>query len=80
MSPDDLLAYLAAKPKKEKPTLAKSDKSMLKAWIYLRNNKYFINDVLCRHGLSSCYQIDEIEHEHAIANAWSHISDYLANI
>jgi hypothetical protein len=53
---------------------------MLKAWIYLRNNKYFINDVLCRHGLSSCYQIDEIEHEHAIANAWSHISDYLANI
>jgi len=74
MVSDDVLAYLASKPKRDRPTMLKLDALMLKAWRLLRNDKVFRDDVLCRHGLHSCAQIDETDqaHEHAIANAWSH--------
>ena len=74
MLSDDVLAYLAAKPKKERPTELRSDAKMLAAWLRLRNNKEFLNDVVCRHGLHACFAIDEsdLAHEHAIGNAWAH--------
>ncbi len=67
-------AYLAQKPKCDRPIELRSDVKMLTAWLRLRNNKTFRDDVMCRHGLHVCYAIDEQDpaHEHAIANAWSH--------
>ena len=73
MTADDFLAYMASKPKKERPILAKKDSFMLKAWLILRNDKFFLEDVICRHGLRTCDKIDENKHDHAIGNAWSHI-------
>lgn len=77
MTTDDFLAYMASKPKKERPTLAKKDSSMLKAWLILRKDKKFFEDVIYRHGLHSCDKIDEEKHDHAIGNAWSHIVEVL---
>lgn len=72
MTSDDVLAYLANRPKKERPVALRSDAAMLRAWILLRSEKPFRDDVVCRHGLHSCFKIIEPEHDHAIANAWSH--------
>lgn len=74
MTVDDIFAYLASKPKRERPTELRSDANMLSAWLRLRTDKAFRDDILCRHGLHSLANIDETDptHEHAIANAWSH--------
>jgi hypothetical protein len=72
MTSDDVLAYLASRPKKERPVVLRSDAAMLRAWLLLRHEKPFRDDVLCRHGLHSYAKIIETDHEHAIANAWSH--------
>jgi hypothetical protein len=74
MTSDDILAYLAAKPKRERPTMLKLDAIMLKAWLSLREDIDFRNDVIIRHGLHNSFGISESSptHEHAIANAWSH--------
>lgn len=78
MTADDVLAYLAAMPKRDRPIAARTDAAMLRAWLALRSDKSFRDDILCRHGLHSCYAIVPDEHEHAIANAWSHVVQALA--
>lgn len=74
MVSDDILAYLAKKPKRDRPTELRSDAKMLAVWLRLRDDKAFRNDVVCRHGLHACYAIDERDpvHEHAVSNAWGH--------
>lgn len=74
MISDDILAYLASKPKRERPTMLKLDALMLKAWLRLREDKTFLDDVIIRHGLHNSSGISEASptHNHAIANAWSH--------
>jgi hypothetical protein len=74
MTSDDVLAYLAAKPKRDRPTELRSDAKMLAVWLQMRHDKAFRDDVVCRHGLHSCAAVDEQDpaHEHAISNAWGH--------
>ena len=74
MVSDDVLAYLAKTPLRDRPTNLRSAAKMLEAWLRLRDDKAFRDDVLCRHGLHSCYAIDERDpaHEHAVSNAWGH--------
>jgi hypothetical protein len=74
MVSDDVLAYLAKKPKRDRPTELRSDTKMLAVWLRLRDDKAFRDDVVCRHGLHDCYAIDERDsaHEHAVSNAWGH--------
>ena len=79
MVSDDILAYLAKKPKRDRPTELRSDAKMLWVWLRLRDDKEFRSDVLCRHGLHSCAAIDEDDliHEHAVSNAWGHCMQVL---
>jgi hypothetical protein len=79
MTSDDVLAYLARKPKRERPAELRSDAKILAMWLRLRHDKAFRDDVLCRHGLHSCAAIDETDsaHEHAVGNAWSHLMQVL---
>ena len=74
MTSDDVLAYLSLRPKRQRPTMLKLDANMLKAWLLLREDVDFRNDVLIRHGLHNSFAISGSSptHEHAIANAWSH--------
>lgn len=74
MTPDDVLAYLAAKPKRERPTELRSDSRMLAAWLRLRNDRDFRSDIIDRHGLQKCVKLDDHDtgHQHAIGNAWGH--------
>ena len=79
MVSDDVLAFLAKKPKRDRPTELRSDSKMLAVWLRLRDDKAFRDDVVCRHGLHSCYAIDERDpaHEHAVSNAWGHCMQVL---
>jgi hypothetical protein len=79
MTSDDVLAYLASKPKKERPTELRSDAKMLAVWLRMRSDKAFYNDVIVRHGLISKFVIDENKpsHEHAVSNAWGHCMQVL---
>lgn len=72
MNVDDVLAYLAAKAKSERPAELRSDSRMLAVWLKLRNCKRFRDDILRRHNLQDCSGFDSSSscHEHAIANAW----------
>lgn len=74
MPVDDILAYMTSKPKRERPHELRSDSKMLKAWLLLRKDVDFRNDVLCRHGLNKRSILLESDpvHEHAISNAWGH--------
>lgn len=74
MKTDDVLAYMASKPKKSRPHELKSDVRMLAVWLRLRNDYQFREDVVIRHGLDKTCAIDESDqtHEHAISNAWGH--------
>ena len=81
MNSDDMLSYLAAQPKKHRPTELRSDVKMLKIWQLLRRDKEFYEDVIRRHGLSSINSSDldcsNTVHEHAISNAWGHCMQVL---
>lgn len=46
MQADDVLAVLASRPKRERPTELRSDSAMLSAWLRLRKDRDFIQDVL----------------------------------
>ena len=74
MTTDDILAYLARKPKRERPHELRSDAKMLQAWLLLRDNMWFRQDMLSRHGLRDkrIEDLDESKefHAHAIGNAW----------
>ena len=74
LTADDVLAYLATKPKRERPTELRSDARMLAVWLRLRDDQYFRDDVVCRHGLHNFCEILESDetHEHAVSNAWGH--------
>lgn len=74
MTSDGVLAYMASRPKKNRPTELRSDARMLAAWLRMRHDKAFCDDVLIRHGLHLCREIDESNptHDHAIGNAWGH--------
>lgn len=74
MTTDDVLAYLASKPKRDRPTELRSDARMLAIWLRMRNDKEFEEDFIRRHGLHFFSAIDETidAHEHAIGNAWGH--------
>lgn len=75
MNSDDVLAYLAGLPKRERPTELKSDSAMLLAWRLMRKDGYFYWDVVVRHGLHKISGVDGItpaRDEHAIGNAWGH--------
>lgn len=76
MTQDDMLAYLAKKPKpkRERPTELRSDSRMLQCWLRLRKDQDFLSDVILRHGLLDVYTLNESDpcHEHAISNAWGH--------
>ena len=47
---------------------------MLKAWLRLRDDRDFRNDILCRHQLlnEKHIQLGDPTHQHAVANAWGH--------
>ncbi len=72
MTTDDVLAYLAGRPKKDRPTELRSDAKMLEVWLMMRGDRMFRDDVVIRHGLHRCDRIDETNpiHEHAVGNAW----------
>ena len=74
MTSDDVLAYMASRPKKNRPTELRSEARMLAAWLRMRLNEAFHDDVIIRHGLNRCHKIDEtnLTHDHAIGNAWGH--------
>lgn len=73
MKSDDVLAWLASQPKKTRPTVAKSDSAMLRAWLKLRSDKYFREDIIERHGLTHRLYLNPADDDHAIGNAWSHV-------
>ena len=76
MTDDDLIAFLASKPKRHRPTELKSDSAMLAAWIACRSTIEFRNDVIFRHGLDKlpAYHLvatdGDPSMDHAISNAW----------
>lgn len=74
MTTDDVLAYLASKPKKHRPSELRSDARMLSVWLRMRNDADFFDDVIVRHRLENVIELDESDpvHEHAISNAWGH--------
>lgn len=74
MTADDVLSYLAAHPKKDRPTELRSDSAMLLAWQLARDDRDFYVDIFRRHGLDRAAGIDVSDpfHEHAISNAWGH--------
>lgn len=74
MTADDVLAYMAEKPKKDRAFELRSDAVMLKVWLVLRNDIDFDRDVIRRHGLDRAKSIDmnDPHHQHAISNAWGH--------
>jgi hypothetical protein len=79
MTQDDMLAYLASKPKKNRPAELRSDSRMVYCWLRLRKDRDFLADVILRHNLLDVYALDESNptHEHAISNAWSHCMQVL---
>ena len=48
MVSDDVLAYLAKKPKRDRPTELRSDAKMLAVWLRLREDKAFGDDGIAR--------------------------------
>lgn len=81
MTNDDMLCYLADHRPKDRPTEMRSDKVMLIAWIKMRNDKEFYEDVILRHGLHKIQRCDldkaDAVHEHAISNAWGHCMQWV---
>ena len=73
MTPDALIAHLAALPRSKRPTELRSDSQMLRAWLACRSLPEFYRDVILRHGLdmisASDFSASCRTHEHAIGNA-----------
>lgn len=85
MTPDDMLAHLAATPKRNRPTELRSDTRMLGVWVRLRRCREFRLDVINRHNLNAVQpsKLDPTDptHEHAISNAWGHcVQVYLESL
>lgn len=76
MNADDLLAWLAARPKRERPVPVRSDTKILQAWLALRSDAEFRSDLLDRHNLGA-YSVRNMQMcpdlDHAIENAWGMI-------
>ena len=72
MTTDDVLATIAALPKKDRPTELKSDTAMLKAWLSLRTDRAFFADVIIRHNLRDVPASELTKHDHAYGNAIGH--------
>lgn len=74
MTADDVLAYLASQPKSKRPTELRSDATMLRAWLLMRDDEAFWLDVIFRHCLTTQSSFDPSDSmdEHAISNAWGH--------
>lgn len=65
---DDVLAWMASRPKRERPVSIRSDSAMLRVWLMLRENRAFRDDVIYRH---DCETLSKFERtEHAVGNAW----------
>lgn len=74
MTRDELISWMAQRPKSERPTELRSDSKMLRAWVRCRDSSEFYYDVIRRHGLdrisvSVLDSPDECQ-KHAIGNAW----------
>lgn len=73
MTSDDVLAWMAMQPNRTRPVVARSHSAMLKAWLLLRKDRCFRDDVIGRHGLTHRLYLNPVDDDHAIGNAWSHV-------
>jgi len=77
MTTDDILAYMAETPPKQRPTALRPAKAMLSAWLLLRDDPDFIADMLDRHNLRNhgVGLLGTPRMEHALGNAWRWASE-----
>jgi len=70
MTSDDVLAYMASQPKSERASGLQSESLMLSAWLRMRSDRRFYDEIVLRHGLDLCQEIIPGKHDLAIDHAW----------
>ena len=69
MTADDVLAYMASLPKADRASGLQSDSLIQQAWLLLRNDGNFYEEIVVRHRLNECQNLSESKYDLAVEQA-----------